>query len=124
MARILVVDDEARVRALVRRMLESAGFEVEEVAQGWAAVPAYRACPVELVLCDLFMPGVDGVEVIGGLLREFPGVMVVAMSGWGAGLDTLVPVPGVGAVDTLSKSFTQAQLLSVIHRTLQNPQPA
>ena len=124
MTRILVVDDERRCRAAVRLMLESAGFEVEEVAEGWAAVPTYRACPADLVLCDLCMPEVDGIEVIERLHREFPEVKVVAMSGWGGRIETLLPAQGLGAAETLPKPFTQSQLLAVIHRVLPKPQPA
>src|SRR5947209_4368981 len=89
--RVLIIDDDAKVRAVLRVMLESAGFEAAEAGDGEEGVRAFRRLEADVVLCDLFMPGRDGLEAIRGLRREFPGVKVIAMSGGGFG----------GAVDML-----------------------
>ena len=72
MARILVVDDDASVRALLRDVLECEGHEVELVADGFAALRAVQAARPDCVLLDVMMPGLDGHEVLGRL-RQLDG---------------------------------------------------
>ena len=117
MPRILVVDDDSNLRAAIRRMLEPLGFEIEEAANGRDAMKAFRASPSDLVLCDVFMPEQDGLEVLRDLANEFAGVKVVAMSGGGEfhGTVNLLPLATfLGAVAVLHKPFKQAELLKVV----------
>lgn len=82
--RILVVDDEPEVLQLVSTSLERAGFRVEAVASGEAALQAYFAQPGDpfrMVLTDVVMPGMGGVELVRRLLRRDPAVRVLFMSG-------------------------------------------
>jgi CheY-like chemotaxis protein len=120
---ILVIDDDPRTRAAVRLMLEDAGAEVREAADGAAALPAYRQRPADVVLCDLFMPHADGLEAIVTLRRDYPDVKVIAMSGGGFnGIVDLLPVAcHLGASGILHKPFDQTTLLSAIERALQEP---
>src|SRR5260370_16043486 len=83
MARILVMDDDGVIRAAVRRILESAGHEVLEAADGAAGLRLHREQGADLVVVDIFMPGRDGVEVIRALRQEAPLAKVVAISGGG-----------------------------------------
>ena len=84
MARILVVDDLDYIRALARRTLELAGHEVAEAVDGGEALALYRRRPADVVVCDLVMPVLDGLETLRALRREFPDVAFVAMSGAGS----------------------------------------
>ena len=117
--RVLVVDDNAMVRATVRVLLETAGMEVVEADSGRAAVRAYQeAAPVDLVICDLFMPDVDGLEVLRQLRRLAPRVKVIAMSGGAAGgsVDLLPVARKLGAAAMLYKPFTQKTVLETIRQ--------
>jgi CheY-like chemotaxis protein len=98
-------------------MLEGAGFEVAEAA-GEQAVRAFRDSGADVVLCDMFMPDVDGLEVIRELRRDFPKATVIAMSGGGYGgsLDVLPVARQLGAAGVLYKPFGPAALLAAIDR--------
>jgi DNA-binding NtrC family response regulator len=118
--RILVVDDDGKVRAAVGAMLQRAGFEVIEADGGEAALRTFRRLGADLLLCDLFMPGRDGLEVIRELRRESPGVKVLAMSGgaFGGDMDMLPLACHLGATGILYKPFGQAALLAAVERAL------
>jgi CheY-like chemotaxis protein len=82
-ARVLVVDDEAPIRANLGRFLRLRGHEVEELANGADAVDRARRTPPELILCDVAMPGTDGLQVLAAIradpaLRAVPFVFVSA----------------------------------------------
>ena len=125
MTRVIVVDDDALVRITARALLEAAGFDVVEIADGASAIQVVRTVGGDLVLCDLFMPGVDGLEVIQELRRQFPDVRVIAMSGGGfdGTLDLLGVARLLGASEVIHKPFTQRALLTAIERSL-HPPPA
>jgi CheY-like chemotaxis protein len=119
-ARILVVDDDANLRSLLRTLLEDAGFTVIEATNGGAAIQAYRRQPADVVLCDLFMPDRDGLEVIRDLREAFPEVKIISMSGGGFGnsVDMLPVAKHFGAAEILYKPFEQEDVLAAIHRVL------
>ena len=122
MALILVVDDLPYVRALVRHVLEAAGHEVAEAADGKQAIAAYRASPANLVLCDMWMPGMGGLKTLRELRREFPAARVVAMSAVGeGGRDAFPDALALGAVDALAKPFRPEGLVAVVERALADP---
>src|SRR5688572_28882971 len=83
MTRILVVDDDARVRTTARILLEAAGYQVVEAESGGAALRVLKSEAVEVVLTDILMPNTDGIELIHTLHRESPDLPIVAMSGGG-----------------------------------------
>jgi len=78
----LIVDDSKAIRTVLRRVLESAGCEVTDAADVNAAFEALRNQTVDLVLTDLQMPGRNGVELAQLVVRDFPGIKVIAMSGF------------------------------------------
>jgi CheY-like chemotaxis protein len=121
--RILVVDDEIQVRGAIARMLHDAGYEVAECGDGQSAILAYRRQEADLVLCDLFMPDMDGVEVIRLLRSEFPGVKIIAISGGGSdrSFDLLPLAMQLGAASVLYKPFRQESLIVAISRALRPP---
>ena len=81
MPRILVIDDEAAIRGLLRVLLERAGYDVVDAANGQEGLCIYGAAPTALVITDLVMPGLEGLEVIRALHRAVPPALVIAISG-------------------------------------------
>jgi two-component system, chemotaxis family, chemotaxis protein CheY len=117
-ARVLVIDDEPFLRRVARALLEGAGHEVEEAADGAEGLGRYCARPAGVVVCDLFMPGVAGLEAIRELARL--GARVVAISGGGhGGADLLDVTLAAGACAALAKPFTRAQLLGAVEAARQ-----
>jgi ActR/RegA family two-component response regulator len=66
MAHILVIDDEAPIRALARQILEAAGYQVSEAADGAAGITLLRTLPIALLITDIFMPRQEGIQTIRG----------------------------------------------------------
>jgi two-component system, OmpR family, KDP operon response regulator KdpE len=114
--RILVVDDEPQIRRALRTALAGHGYQVELAEQGEDALAAIAANPPDLVLLDLVMPGVDGIEV----LRETRGwstVPIVVLSARGQEQDK-VQALDLGADDYLTKPFGMAELLARVRAQL------
>src|SRR5438105_11786267 len=82
MARVLVVDDETSVRLAVRMILENAGHTVVVAECGHDAVSAIEAFSFDVLLVDIFMPGMDGLETIKIFRESAPEVPIIAMSGY------------------------------------------
>jgi two-component system, chemotaxis family, chemotaxis protein CheY len=80
-ARILVVDDDQAVRLLLRAMLERRGHAVVEATNGNEGLQYYRAAPTDLVITDIQMPVMDGLQMIKELRDDFPTARVIAISG-------------------------------------------
>ncbi len=120
MARVLVIDDEPLVRGLVRSMLKRAGHDAVEAIDGDEGLHAAAAGGFDLVVCDLFMPGKDGIETIRELHERFPDLPIIAVSGgaFGGALDLLGPAQVLGARLALRKPFTYQELLDAVARAL------
>jgi len=118
MARILVIDDEADMRALLDEMLRAGGHEVVLASDGRDGVAKYRARPADLVITDLFMPNQEGLETIVELRRDFPRVVIIAMSGKTSASAMLSIAVRLGAVEVLIKPFQPAELLAAVARAL------
>lgn len=120
MARILLIDDEAAVRAGVARFLRSLGYDVLEADGGMEGLRIVKRSRVDLVITDINMPDVDGIEVILALGADFPGIPVIAMSGGGLmPKDILLSSAHLlGALTTLSKPFDLAELAEAVGAAL------
>ena len=120
MTAILMVDDQKELRAVVRRVLTEAGYEVAEAEDGDAALAAFRASPPALVITDIVMPGKAGIEVIATMKREHPEVKVLAISGGGRAhvMDFLAIARKVGADAALEKPFRKSDLLARVAELL------
>lgn len=116
MARILVIDDEAPVRDMIRQTLERAGYEVMEAGDGKRGMVQVRTQPIDLVITDILMPEQEGIETIRLLRKEFPQVKIIAISGGGkkGKLDVLPVAQTFGAHSTLSKPFERKDLLAAV----------
>jgi CheY-like chemotaxis protein len=114
--RIVLVDDDIAVRDSLSRILQSAGYEVEAVANGAQAIATCRRHAPDLVITDLYMPGVDGIEAIIRLQAEIPTIRFIAMSGGGY-LDTeqaLEAAKSLGVLKTLAKPIRREDLLKAV----------
>ena len=120
MARILVIDDDANLRTLLRRFLERVGHEVDEAANGRIALDRQRQNPAELIITDIFMPEKEGTEFIMDISKEFPEVKVIAISGGGsiADVDFLKLAKNLGALRTFQKPFKQEEILLAVEELL------
>ncbi len=115
MARILVVDDDAGIRDLLRAVLEHEGHEVSEAENGAEGLRQYQEAPTDLVMIDMQMPGMDGLELLKELRRTFPRVKVIAISG---GWRTL-EVARTFTPHTLEKPFALDAVRAAVSRVLQ-----
>ena len=120
MARVLVVDDETLVRRVVGRMIARAEHEVHEASDGAEAVQQVLEGDYDVVLTDLNMPGMNGMEVISTLRDIAPGLPVVAMSGGGLLPKSLLLANAtlLGACETIEKPFKREELVATIERAL------
>ncbi len=109
--RILVVEDEARIRAFLARAFEAEGFTVDVVKDGEQGLLLALTGNYEIVILDLLLPGRDGLEVLGELHRQRPGLPVLILS---ARADLATKLRGfeLGAVDYMAKPFSLDELLA------------
>jgi len=114
--RVLVVDDDPTVAHVVSRYLRNAGFAVEVVADGQLALDTFRADPPDLVVLDLMLPSVDGLEVLRQV-REVSAVPVVVLTAKGEQEDRLAGLE-LGADDYLPKPFSPRELVLRVHAVL------
>lgn len=136
MKRLLVVDDEAFVRDAIKRVLECETMAVDVVADAAAALAHLQSQPADLIIVDVIVPGMDGVQLIRALRATYPLVRIVAMSGGGnfelsgyrpeaiATRAYLCAATDAGADSALAKPFETAELRAVIMALLEQQQPA
>lgn len=115
--RVLVVDDEPNIRTTLRAVLEAAGFAVTDAADGETAVASSASGPLDLVLLDLRLPGIDGLETLTRLRAAHPALPVVLLTAHGT-IDTAVEAMHRGAADFLQKPFTPERLRETVERVL------
>ncbi len=116
MARILLVDDEPEVRLVLSRGLRSKGHEVVEAENGRRAITLYRQSEFDMVITDVLMPHMDGVELLRELRNECP---LLAISGGGSfGCEILTTMKELGASETLAKPFSFQQLDEIVDKML------
>ena len=129
MTRILVIDDDDAVREATAMLLEAECFEVVAVPDGESGIDAVRAGSFDLVIVDLFMPGLDGLETTKAIRQLNPSLPVIAVSGFMLGNRRLeMPNFGamateVGAFSTLYKPFQPAALLQAIGEAFASAAP-
>lgn len=118
MPTVLVVDDEGDIRASLRGVLNDEGLRVLEAADGRHALSLVRSERPELVLLDVWMPEVDGIELLRRLQEEPERPQVIMISGHG-NIETAVQATKLGAFDFIEKPFSIDALLSVVGRALE-----
>jgi len=120
MAKILIIDDEDMMRVLLRSALQSAGYEVVEAANGRQGLELFRQRPTDLIITDIAMPELNGLELILDLTRHFLRAKVIAISGLGGEKHVLDVAKLLGARQTLQKPFSMTQLLDTVRYELEH----
>lgn len=119
MATVLLIDDDAHIRAFVERLLRSAGYEVISAGDGKAGLEALRLHNPDLVITDIIMPKQEGIETITRI-REASQVPIIAISGSivTENFDPLRDAGALGADVTIAKPFRGADLLAAVAKLL------
>jgi len=120
---ILVVDDDGVVREMVARSVERLGSEARMAKSGSEALNALRKETIDLVIADVYMPDMDGIEFLQRLTQEpvQPRVIVISGGGYQDRGSVLERATQLGAVATIEKPFTAHQLVDAISRALEDP---
>jgi CheY-like chemotaxis protein len=122
--RILVIDDQNHVRAAIVLALQARGFDVVGAESGQLGMTKFEQSKFDVVIADLFMPGIDGVTLIKALRKRDPGFPVIAMSGVLLGtsgrtaLDHLPNISELADVICLQKPFRPNDLLRAVAAAL------
>jgi response regulator RpfG family c-di-GMP phosphodiesterase len=116
-ARILVVDDERVIREILAEFLALEGYSVHTVEDGEKALTELRLRPYDLVITDLKMPKVSGLQLLEKVEQERLGVLTVLMTGFGT-VETAIEAMKKGAYDYLLKPFKVEEVIHVVQRAL------
>ena len=120
-ARILVVDDEPTTRSAITRALALMGYRVDEAASGSQALAKLGLTPYDLMLLDLRMPGMDGVEVMKWVEEAQPGLLVIVLTAY-ASLESAIEAVRAGAANYLLKPCSIRDIGAAIARALRRRQ--
>lgn len=115
--RILVVDDEASIRDFCSRVLTRAGYQVLIASSGEEALNRLRQGPVDMVISDIRMPNVSGLEILQGAKALYPSISVVLITGFGTA-QTIDRARQAGADHILTKPFNHTELLEAVREVL------
>jgi CheY-like chemotaxis protein len=124
MARVLVIDDEAHVRAAVGAVLKSIGFEFVAVENGRKGLSELEKSSFDLAMVDIYMPGMDGVQFIKALRQRMPDLPIIAMSGvlyrstGGSALDVLPMARHLTGIVSLAKPFRPKELVQAVQNAM------
>ena len=118
MARVLIVDDEKKIRNILALLLRERQHEVQEAGSGEEALERAAEFKPDLVLLDLQMPGIDGIETLNGLQSKLPTADVIMMTAYGTIRSAVEAMRG-GAYDYFTKPFDNDELLLLVDRALE-----
>jgi DNA-binding NtrC family response regulator len=119
-SRILIIDDDADIRRLLRVALERDHHDILEASDGSEGLRRWRDDRPDLVITDLVMPGKDGLDTLFEMVSLDPRVKVIAMTGgsWREAVDRLHDARLFGALRTVAKPFTLSEMLRVVGEVL------
>jgi len=123
MATILCIDDEESILKLFQVTLEEAGYRVLIAESGQQGLRLLEHQEVDLILVDIFMPDMDGLEVIQLLRKTRPASKIIAITGKPGATNNLHIAKHLGAHDTLMKPFSLQELLDAVATQLQSSYP-
>jgi DNA-binding NtrC family response regulator len=115
--RVLVIDDEAIVRVSCERVLKPEGFDVVVTSRGDEAIDFLEKEPYDVVLTDLKMPDMDGLEVLKIIKERWPDIQVIIITGYGT-ISTAVQAIKMGAYEYIEKPFTPQDILEVVEKAI------
>jgi len=119
--RIIVADDDDLLRRNIVEILVEAGYAVRAASTGAEARDQFTEEPADLVITDIFMPDMDGIELVRALYSSGQKIRLLAMSGHVGELDYLDIVSALGANHTLRKPFRSAEFLNAVETCLAEP---
>jgi CheY-like chemotaxis protein len=118
MARILIIDDDVAVQTTIQLLLERAGHSVVAAGDGRSGIAIFETGEFDLLFLDIFMPGMDGFEIMRAVHQQQPLVPIIVISGnpiaAGSGADFLTMATRLGATSSLQKPFKPAALLAAV----------
>ncbi len=117
--KVLVVDDDETVRVLFQRILQAAGYEAVIAANGKEALSVIADGGIDVVMLDINMPGLSGVEVLGKISTDWPDLCVIMVTAV-ADVQTAVTAMKLGAHDYITKPFDQDEALRKIRQAVVN----
>jgi two-component system response regulator PilR (NtrC family) len=115
---IHVIDDEPVIHDILTQLLTSEGYRVEISASGEEALEKFSAERFDLILLDLLMPGMDGIEVLRAIKRIQPQAVVVIITAY-ASVESAIEAMKIGAFDYVQKPFKHEELLLIVARALE-----
>lgn len=118
MATVLIIDDQASIRSFLRLVLEAEGHEITEAGDGREGLASYQRAPADLVIADIRMPEMNGLDLILALTRCFLDAKVIAISGEADARETLSRAKLLGARHVLRKPFNLKTFLSRVRYEL------
>ena len=117
---ILLVDDEENARIALSRLLTREGYIVETAANGFEALVYLREHDVNLIVTDINMPEMNGIEFLREVNRSFPGSNVIMITAYG-GVESYIEAINLGAFEYINKPVKIEELRSVLERILSVP---
>jgi len=120
-SRILIVDDEVNARSALAEILREEGYAVETAADGFKALPKLDEFTPDVVLTDLKMPGLDGIQLIEKIKERDAECVVIVLTAFGA-VETAVKAMRQGAADYITKPVNVEELELVLRRELERKQ--
>ena len=123
MNRILIIDDDEQIRLLLKQILEMSEYEVIDAPNENEGIRHFRKSQIDLIIMDMIMPEIDGMETITKLKQVFPNVKIIAISGGSRVMDPrdhLHYATQAGALHTFTKPFDIKEMLKVIEKLLSN----
>ncbi len=114
---VLIVDDEPDIRQTLGGILEDEGYRVHSVSTGEQALESVRNDRPDLVILDIWMPGLDGLETLSKLKELFPDLQVIMISGHGS-IETAVKATKLGAYDFIEKPLSLSETVLTVNRVM------
>jgi two-component system nitrogen regulation response regulator NtrX len=114
---LLIVDDEPSILQSLGGLLSDEGFEVTTAANGYEALKTIEVNPPDLVLLDIWMPGIDGIETLKEIKKENPNIQVIIITGHGT-IETAVKATKLGAFDLIEKPLSIDKVIVAINNAL------
>jgi DNA-binding NtrC family response regulator len=119
MPTILIIEDEAKMRRLLELNLGEDGFKTLSAGDAETGLKLLASEPVQLVLTDLKLPGMNGLEFLQTAKQQNPALPIVVMTAFGS-VETAVDAMKAGATDYVLKPFSLAEMRMVVHKELDN----
>jgi DNA-binding NtrC family response regulator len=117
--RILVVDDDESLRWVTQAQLQQSGYQVDAAANGKEALARIQETPPDLVIADLMMPGMSGVELLRNIRADYPEIIVILVTAFGT-VENAVEAMKAGAYDYITKPVNMEELRLVVDRGLEH----